>query len=534
MLKNYRLYSVVLLLFAGVLAIHAQEDEVKGAHPWKSSENKNFATELSHWSLIFDAGFNTFDGDFSSEMKHPVGVPAVGLGVEYSFSPLLGIGVDYSFDWYRVTGDGSSRNADLLLQGYMHKAGGYLTVDLMGGFAPKAQRKLLAVQLFAGGGLGFYRNTTYYAAEQKGNTANAEALSSDEYTMLPYVNIGLGVEFNVSRSIALGVRGEYSYFTKDNVDNRYPALRSDGSLISGASTNNDGLVDVTITLRYKIDAVRKTHVRNAPSDRWLWEQQLQRQLAALPQGRDTVIIYHRDSVIYREAEVRTAVVEPSRYVYFEHGESALTDDGLITIQQIAAQAEQQPEQYIVITGYCDNTGSAKVNNALGEARAEQVAQELIAEYGIPADHVATCGRGSIVSRTGKNAYAANRRAEVRIVSQEEFEQFKNHCEQGNAPQAPEALSVDKSWDASSENLPLWAIASEVLDKDATLAKFARKYYKNTHCWVYIYQANRALISNPNKLPVGTTIVIPGLTDAQRAITKDQCLDLYNTVRGQKK
>ena len=119
-----------------MLSVNAQRSsDIKGTHPWKTSENKQIATDYSHWSLIFNAGFNSFDGDFNAEMLHPVYALALGLDVEYAFNPFLALGVNYMFDMYRVTGNTKNGdNADILLQGMMHRAGAYLAVDLMNCF----------------------------------------------------------------------------------------------------------------------------------------------------------------------------------------------------------------------------------------------------------------------------------------------------------------------------------------------------------------------------------------------------------------
>ena len=519
------LFASLAVLFLPTVFVHAEStDTPKGAHPWNVAQNKTIATETSHWSLILNAGFNSFDGDYRSEMKHPVYAPAVGLGVEYTFTPFLGLGVDYKFDMYRVTGDvdASANNADILLKGYMHKAGAYLTIDLLSGFAPKLTTKLASINLLAGGGCGVYRNTTYYLADAKGNTANSEALSMDKYSALPYVNIGVDVEFNLSRSIALGIRGEYAYYTKDDVDGRYPVMNN-GKLINGASTNNDGIVDVTLSLRYKIDAVHKTHVRNIPTKDIINQQIAKNDLAA--RGRDTVIIIYRDTVIYRDKEINT-VVETARpeeysYVYFEHGKSTLDDDAIIAIQQVAARMDRDTTLYAFIYGYCDNTGSLGVNTVLGDARSARVATELTEEYGVPADHIASCGRGIIVPKSGKKvAYAANRRAEIRLVTKEEFDRLIEECSEKQQVRYSQTAVVERT-----DDTPDWAIATETVSDETTLAKLARKYYDNTHCWVYIYQSNRNVITSPNNLLSGAKIYIPQLTEEQRSITKDECLKL---------
>ncbi len=528
-----------MLVCTLALNVNAQQhSDTKGAHPWKS--NESVATDESHWSLLFNAGFNSFDGDFGSEMKHPVYAPALGLSAEYAFTPFLALGVDYMFDMYRVTGNTESeRNADILLNGMMHRAGAYLAVDLMNCFYPRAERKIFGFQLLGGGGAGWFKNSTYYTDDSRGNTASAEALSMDKYSGRPYLMGGVNFEFNLSRSIALGVKGTYSYFTKDDIDGRgYQGLNAI------ASKNNDGIFDVTLNLRYKIDAVHKTHVRNISSDRVV-----ERQLAANEQSKqpkakpntttgriDTVVVMHKDTVVIRSNTTTVTPSEDYYFVYFDTGKSSLSPEGLITIQQVATRLQRETQRYAVINGYCDNTGSESINNVIGEARAEAVMSELIEEYGIDAVRITACGRGKIVGKRSKAAYSPNRRAEVRLVTRTEFEQLKAECAEGYKQADNTSVSVVPA--PASNNANRGILSDNIIDevvvvKDMTLSQLARKYYQNTHCWVYIYQANKKVIPNPNALTAGKHLVIPDLTDAQRTITKDKCLDMYKKLRNSK-
>ncbi len=52
------------------------------------------------------------------------------------------------------------------------------------------------------------------------------------------------------------------------------------------------------------------------------------------------------------------------------------------------------------------------------------------------------------------------------------------------------------------------IATEVMKPGSRLTLLAKKYYGNKAFWVYIYQANKSKIANPDNVPIGTEIVIP--------------------------
>ena len=154
------LFILSMLCFSGLMMAQEVQETIKGAHPYKLEENEQIAPELAHWSIIPHFGCSAFNGDFTSEMKHCVAVPSVGLALEYNFTPNWNIGVEYMYDMYTVTG--ASGNADTLLTGHMHKAGAYLSMDLVNIFFPRAKRKIVSIFPYVGGGAAWYKRAKYY------------------------------------------------------------------------------------------------------------------------------------------------------------------------------------------------------------------------------------------------------------------------------------------------------------------------------------------------------------------------------------
>ena len=52
------------------------------------------------------------------------------------------------------------------------------------------------------------------------------------------------------------------------------------------------------------------------------------------------------------------------------------------------------------------------------------------------------------------------------------------------------------------------VATERMGKGSRLTLLALKYYGHKDFWVYIYEENKTLISNPNRIPVGFDLAIP--------------------------
>lgn len=570
--------SIFILSFL-CLALFAvaqeKEQKLKGAHPYKVSENEEVAPGYSHWSITPHVGFNYFDGDFNKEMKHAIAIPNAGLDLEYAFNPVWGLGLSYMYDMYTVTGKPGAQNADTLLNGHMHKAGLYVSMDFMGLFFPNAKKKIFSANAIIGGGYTWYKSTVMYHDDpaanptwKRGNTINY--INEDgnnapsymtQYNGQLYLQAGLGIEFNLNRTMALGVRAIYNYFINDYMDGRGYA-----GMNAVASKNNDGIVDVTLNMRFKLMAVKHTHVRNISSFGVLAKEDSGKREKTDNQGaccHDTVYIRH-DSIIVREVvkESKETIKENDKniyYVYFQQGRARVREDGLITIQQVADRLAEDSSLYAVVTGYCDNTGSDRVNYKLGDIRANNVIEELREEHGVGDSRLYSVGLGKLVGRRSNGAYGPNRRAAIRLVDKATFERMKSELESKRASRQlepaegndddyenenPDDIQIVETPAVVVKTIPLSESArpekvneykkrsSEQVttDKNTTLSKLARKYYNNTYCWVYIYIANKDKISNPNAITPGTTLTIPELTAKEMRITKDQSLVLFGNAR----
>lgn len=68
------------------------------------------------------------------------------------------------------------------------------------------------------------------------------------------------------------------------------------------------------------------------------------------------------------------------------------------------------------------------------------------------------------------------------------------------------------------------LASEKLVTGSKLAQYAKKYYGNAYFWVYIYEANRSIIKDPNKVPLGITVKIPKVDSRLIDPKNKECLN----------
>ena len=507
-----------------------QEPErvIKGAHPWRNSENRHgIIRDFTHLSLSPMIGFNVFDGDFNKEMKHAVCGPSLGVSFDYCFTPVWSIGAEYMWSRYQVTGKKAAETADVLLKGNMHKIALTLNMDAISLFFPHWNRKLFNGFATVGAGHMWYKNSVYYPDYTRFHTANYEPLKNDKYSGTFFIMMGVAFEINLNRTFAVGARATYSYFMNDYTDGR--GYTTEAAL---ASKNNDGIFDVVAYMRVKFNAVKKTHTRNIYSlDSWKLDGVAGPQLAV----HDTVIIERHDSVIVREVVTQEVMREIEfdntqyYYAYFANASAELNDRALVTIQQVADRLNDDEELYAVVIGYCDNTGAEDLNFVLGDKRAESVISELHDVYDININRMYGIGMGKIAGKGRSSAaYGPNRRAVIRLVNKTTFNRMRDELEETKTMRATNVAALPT--ESESGDLQARKNQTVVATRSTTLNKLARTQYGNPNCWIYLYIANSDKLESPDKINEGTELVVPELTEKEKKITKEECLILYGMTR----
>ena len=330
-----------------------------GVHPYK--ETHNMAWETTGYSLTFHGGVNIFDADYPTAKGRfsNFGYPSVGINFEYNFSPIWGIGVGYSFSMPRATLTADSlsgrqvvgesypnspsytvKKGEVMHSGMMHKGQVYITFDLINAWFPRAWKDIFALSVFGGFGGAFYHNdisfndfeSTDYLTGKHSDSGkyvkdddNASAhktqvfdkdgkpvldekgnpVLKNKYETVGFIPLGASAEFNVSRQISLGARVQYNLFLNDYVDNRYE---------DKANKSNDGLLDIELLLRWKINAKKKNHVMNISSTDVMEEKYYQShpRRRRRPHVVDTLVVYHRDTIVVINRDTIVTVGAPQR------------------------------------------------------------------------------------------------------------------------------------------------------------------------------------------------------------------------------
>ncbi|MCQ2312289.1 MAG: OmpA family protein [Paludibacteraceae bacterium] len=204
---------------------------------------------------------------------------------------------------------------------------------------------------------------------------------------------------------------------------------------------------------------------------------------------DTIYIYVHDT-IYVHDSVITTIENPAEQISDIMAKSIIwfaLDSDVPILQpediliNMAAILKAHPQQRVYVTGHACKLGKPDYNMDLAMRRAKAVAKQLKA-LGVKDEQMIIQTRGANVPYrfNGKHTLEKDRRVEIIPVEMVD--------------------EVAESVQQQGEQV--------VLKAGDRLAKLARKYYGNTEDWILIYNANKDVITNPDVLPVGKTIIIP--------------------------
>lgn len=125
-----------------------------------------------------------------------------------------------------------------------------------------------------------------------------------------------------------------------------------------------------------------------------------------------------DAAARMAAAVAAAKAQFATPVYFDYDMSNIRDDQRATLEAKLPIFAANPDMRIRVAGHTDNRGSDEYNLALGQRRAAEVKQYLIAR-GIAADRIDVVSFGEerpAVGQDNEDAWAKNRRGEFEIIA----------------------------------------------------------------------------------------------------------------------
>jgi len=423
-----RKYLVFICLFLIVLT----------AYP----ENNNF----SRWSFAPEYGYNLFEGDITTGNINivPTSIQQItyGASLEYGISPIWG----FSLDFHHLPFTATNKSKTININTDLNTSDLNATVNITRLFFPQSKSK---IYINGAIGLGYALYSFNPASPSKG----VDLKSGNAFS----IPLTLSLEYNLSRTLAFGAKGQYRSFNKDDLEGV--------STLNFKGNSNDIAGSGTFYLRYKFNSTKKNHVRNvkmdvfSPDNGLILSKQNAVKLSKLDYeiAKLEGIVNYQNKLIdslnlylanvsstlngvavqdVRQSESnqpinKTGVTDekqlkikakPSKSkdsmeeipaVYFDFNKTELDDKALVAISKIANRMKSDPTLCVEVKGYCDNLDNEKQNNQLSQRRSDRVKSELVNYWKIPYNRIVTNRKENIAESRLKAR--PNRRCDIFFV-----------------------------------------------------------------------------------------------------------------------
>lgn len=385
--------------------------------------------DWSKWSIAVEGGANRFDGDVKQNYGQTVWATSdfnftVGGLIEYTPSPAWSWGLDYFY----LPLSAAHPEGTYSFETKMHNVSLFTSINALKAFFPRTQTKW---GLWGGFGLGVSFHDVNYKTINNQPVPGAQGVMFEDK---PYSNpdgrsmfvpLHLLIEYNLSNSFALGLKGQFRGYFVDDIDGR---IRPNA---------NDALEMATVQLRYKFCANKKPHTRNGnmfdfggfasmddidnlqrqidgiviPEDPTDKLNDLDRRLKKLedyldidgPDDDNDGVANSRDQEpntpagnqvdFWGRTIPKGTVLDPQAFIFFDFDKTDLDDEANIAIRFAADKLKADPELLVEVRGFTDNMGTDEYNAGLSQRRADKVKDELVNRYGIEADRIIANGKG---------------------------------------------------------------------------------------------------------------------------------------------
>lgn len=197
-------------------------------------------------------------------------------------------------------------------------------------------------------------------------------------------------------------------------------------------------------------------------------------------------------------------------IYFDYDSAVIRDDARKILLSAVGTLKRNPEVSILITGNCDRRGSEAYNEKLGRRRGDSV-NKFMLENSIEEERIRIISRGkldAVAPLSDLVGMQKDRNAQFVIAEVEEVMlPYLGELE------IPEAKKIEEGKFLVEEERKIESevrvqTREYVIQKGDTLSKIAKKQLGKAHRWKYLYELNRDVIKDPNKLKPGKKIVIP--------------------------
>ena len=453
MKKIFALLSVLsILTLPAFAAEEAVATSLEATETTEVSRGLNDFTDFSHWSLNLNVGMSQFDGDVSQKFDQILSASKVswtiGLEAEYSWNPVWGLILNFQYMPYQ--GETSSTEwGKNTFKGNMYAPSLMASINMFNLFGQYRKSAAWNMYLNAGVGLVWYEclNTPVEGSAPGEKTPKGIGQEGSGYGTSITIPLGLNVEYNINKYLAVGIGAYYRMTNKDNFEGEHYTK----------GTMNDGQFYVNANLRVKFLDDEKVggHMRNISMNEY---RQLVSGEAGLIQDIDSLkkrVKVLEDTVAnnilpriqsledynavtpdedgdgvadFRDREPNTPKgafvnywgesipqeaisccddvrqvfsalgidpqVDYDLSVYYGIDKYAVIGKAKKNVEKVVAKLNEDPELKVEIRGYCDFPGSRDYNIKLSEKRVNAVKAELV-KAGIEESRITTTPQGKL-------------------------------------------------------------------------------------------------------------------------------------------
>lgn len=240
-------------------------------------------------------------------------------------------------------------------------------------------------------------------------------------TYAPVLGVGLLNEFKLNNKWAINLDINYGLSTSD-YDGRTAALpgavAKDAHSVKGLIANHDRALNVEVGVTYNLGKATWNKVPDVDAINALHQSELDALNAKLNDANaendrlKNLLNNQKQVQTNAAADAAKEYVATPVSVFFNIGKSNVASQkDLVNVQALAKYAKDNNAK-LVVNGYADSaTGSAAVNQKISQARAEQVANELV-KMGVDKSNIEVKANGGVKDLTPASY---NRRATVQVA-----------------------------------------------------------------------------------------------------------------------
>ena len=455
MKKFFALLSVLSILSVPAFAaeeVVATSLEAQAAET--NVEQLNDFTDFTHWSLNLNVGMSQFDGDVKQDFNDIFSASKVswtiGLEAEYSWNPVWGLILNFQYMPYQgVTSSAEwGRNE---FKGNMYAPSLMASMNMFNLFGQYRKSAAWNMYLNAGVGLIWYEcvSTPVEGSKPGQKTPQGIGKKGSEYGTSISIPLGLNVEYNINKYLAVGIGAYYRMTNKDNFEGEH--------YTKGTMNDAQFYVNANLRVKFQDDAKKGGHMRNISMNEYRQlvsgEKGFQTELDSLKKRvevlEDTVAnnILPRlksledynavspdedgDGVAdFRDREANTPKgafvnfwgesipqeaigccdevkqvfknlgIDPEvNYdlsVYYGVNKVNITAKAKKNIESVVEKLKADPELKVEIRGYCDFPGSKDYNLKLSQRRVDALKAELV-KAGIEESRITTQAQGQLAN-----------------------------------------------------------------------------------------------------------------------------------------